>query len=32
MNGYESLIIIIPMLCVFYVMHADIFENNNTED
>ena len=31
MNGYDSLIILIPMLFALWVMHSDIF-NNNTED
>ncbi len=25
MNGYDTLILLIPMLFVFYVMHTDIF-------
>ena len=32
MNGYDSLIILIPMLYALWVMHADIFNNNKTED
>ena len=32
MNGYDSLIFLIPMLYAFYVMHTDIFNNNKEED
>ena len=32
MNGYDSLIILIPMLYAFYVMHADIFNSNKGDE
>lgn len=28
MTGYDSLIILVPMLYAFYVMHGDIFNSN----
>ena len=28
MNGYDTLILLIPMLYAFYVMHTDIFNSN----
>ena len=32
MNLYESLILLIPMLFALWVMHADIFNNNEGEN